>query len=139
MAVATIKSLGLVGSDFLAVSFDDEFLAATALGIVVVIGASLGIAQRFVLREHISRSARWVLASTAGPAGIYFVLFVLTLFVVDRFGLLPGYEYGGDTYRSEESVYVAIFVGMVGAVLGYGMITGRVLAGLLGLPQETST
>ena len=63
------------------------------------------------------------ISQPAGPAVIYIVLFVLTLFVLDRLEVFPS-DY---SYRSGTGVNVAVFEGVVGAVLGYGVITGRVL------------
>ncbi|MCH7589166.1 MAG: hypothetical protein IIC78_14200 [Chloroflexi bacterium] len=72
------------------------------------------------------------ISQPAGPAVIYIVLFVLTLFVLDRLEVFPS-DY---SYRSGTGVNVAVFEGVVGAVLGYGVITGRVLVWLLRPPEE---
>ncbi len=131
-------------------SFDTEFIAATVLGIVIVIGASLGIAQWFVLRRKVPGSGLWVLASAAGPAVIYLVVFYVSSFTLDR---IEGFSERTSTIRSfrdgiliEERVTTyddpqrvidgAVFAGVVGAVFGYGAITGGALVWLLRQPEE---
>ena len=132
LAVAVLIILDLVGSDWFSISVDPDDLGAIGLVIVIAIVASYGIPQSLVLRRRVPRSGSWILASAAGPAVIYLVLFDLTLFVLDRLEVFPP-EY---SYRSGTGVNVAVFVGVVGAVLGYGVITGRVLVWLLRPPEE---
>ena len=151
IAVAIVIIFLPYRSGFIFGSFDTEFMAATVLGIVIVIGASLGIAQWFVLRWKISGSGLWVLASAAGPALIYLVVFYVTMFTLDRIEgfsertiVLQTIEDGkviaerATTYDdSEKAVNAAVFAGVVGAVFGYGAITGGALVWLLGQPEGT--
>ena len=132
-------------------TFDTEFMAATVLGIVVVIGASLGFAQWFVLRRNVSGSGLWVLASAVGPAVIYLLVFYVSFFTLDR---IEGFSERTSTFRSfregiliEETVTTyedpqrvidgAVFAGQVAAVVGYGAITGGALVRLLQQPEGT--
>lgn len=131
-------------------SFESEFWPATVLGIVIVIGAALGIGQRFVLRREVSRSGLWVLASAAGPALIYLVFLLVTMFTLDRvegfsevkrFRSTRGMD-GITTYTTsthddpQKVIGWAVLMGVVGAVLGYGAITGGVLVSALRQPEE---
>jgi hypothetical protein len=165
IAVAMILRLNLVDTGFLSASIGDDVVAAAVLGMVTLIGGSLGIAQWLVLRRQVSRSGWWVLASSAGPAVIYFVLFIVTMFTLNRIeGVFTRTSYFCDetggastdktmeervllgectmtTYDDPERVVsAAVFGGVVGAVLGYGTITGVVLVRLLRQPvtQEPS-
>lgn len=98
--------------------------ANAPVGIVLLagVGASLGIAQWLFLRRQVARAGLWVLASTVVPAVIYFIFFMM-IRAVDN--VLPGSEYvaGGP-----------VFGGVVGAVFGYGAITGGVMIWLLRQP-----
>ncbi len=150
IVVAMIVNLNLLDFGFLSVSLDSEFLAASALGTATVLGASLGIAQWLALRRKVSRSGWWVLASTAGPAVIYLVFFYVALFALDR---IAGFSERTTVFQTLEDGKViaeqvttvhdhqrvvngAVFFGVVGAVLGYGAITGSVVVRLFRQPEE---
>lgn len=150
IAVAIVIIFLPYRSGFIFGSFDTEFMAATVLGIVIVIGASLGIAQWFVLRRKVSGSGLWVLASAAGPAVIYLVIFYASSFSLDRIEgfserttLITSVKDGVTSeqvitsYDPQKVVNAAVFAGVVGAVFGYGAITGGALAWLLRQPEGT--
>ena len=119
LAVAIIINLG---------SFESGSLPATVLGIVIVIGAALGIGQWFVLRREASGSGLWVLASAVGPALIYLVVFYVAFFALDR-------VFDHPVLRGNVADF-ALLIGAVGGMLGYGAITGGVMVWLLRQPGE---
>jgi hypothetical protein len=100
-------------------SFGAAFEAGAALFalVFVVVGAAVGIAQWWVLRQHLQRAGGWVLASTMGFA---------------PFGVVPSlYE------RVYGAVGFALSAALVlGIVAGYGGITGVALVWLL---RQTAT
>ena len=101
----------------LILSATSSSLVGFAVGLAVF-GASVGIAQWFVLRRHVSRAGWWVLASTVGYA-------------VTAAGVLDALEAFGEAILGGGSSYEGLVLGLV----LYGAITGGVLVWLLWDPD----